>query len=219
MEVIIMRERDRFSISIKGVVKNNDSYLLRKNERTEYELLGGRLEKDDISPQERLTIEFKEESGIDVSVGTFREPWLYEIGYSNIIIVPYLCQALTIPEVLYDEDGGELEWIKDSEINSIFMPQGYKDTILEKIPHKSYSIPAKKFFKIIPNYVERNYYVDVRVFKGNDVFWQGELVHFNTPRDLIYKNLGEEFKDCVLQAQEITINREQDTIILNYTIL
>ncbi|HJD47139.1 MAG TPA: hypothetical protein H9909_09865 [Candidatus Mediterraneibacter norfolkensis] len=211
-------DNDKFGVSIKGVLKQNGKYLLRKNERGEYELLGGRLEKDDLCPQIRLKTEFIEESGITINVGEFCEPWLYEIGYSNVMIIPYKCEAIDIPETLYDEDGGELEWVDENLISSIFMPQGYKDTIWGNIPHKSYSIPAKKYFKIIPNYVERNYFVKVRVYQKEQLIWEGALNHFNSPRDFIYKNLGENYKDCMLDSQEISIDRENDTIILNYII-
>lgn len=209
---------DKFGVSIKGVLKKDGKYLLRKNERKEYELLGGRLEKDDSCPQERLVTEFVEESGITVKVGDFCEPWLYEIGYSNVMIVPYCCEAVDVPEILYDEDGGELEWVDEEMINSVFMPQGYKDTIWGATPHKSYSIPAKKFFKIIPNYVERNYYVKVRAFQNSQLLWEGVLKHFNAPRDFVYKGLGETYKDCILESREITIDREDDSIVLNYNV-
>ena len=46
------------SVSVKGVIKKNNSFLLRKNERDEYELLGGKLEKDDINLRDRLKKEF-----------------------------------------------------------------------------------------------------------------------------------------------------------------
>ena len=46
------------SVSVKGVIKKNNSFLLRKNERNEYELLGGKLEKDDINLRNRLKKEF-----------------------------------------------------------------------------------------------------------------------------------------------------------------
>ena len=40
---------DQFAISVKGILEVNGKLLLRKNERLEYELLGGRLEKGDPS--------------------------------------------------------------------------------------------------------------------------------------------------------------------------
>lgn len=209
---------DRFGVSIKGVIEVENKMLLRKNERCEFELLGGRLEKGDSSAESRLITEFKEESGVEIEVLDYAEPWLYEIGLKNIIIVPFICKAINIPKVLIDEDGGTLHWIDKQEVDSVFMPQGYKDTIFNKIPHKSYSIPAKFFFKIIPNYVERDYFVEVRVTEKGVAIFDRPLPHFYSPRDFIFTNLGEKYKDANLFAQPIGIDYEQDKVILNYEI-
>jgi hypothetical protein len=215
MEEIIM---DRFGVSIKGVIEVDGKILLRKNERCEYELLGGRLEKGDASAESRLITEFVEESGIKIEVLENREPWLYEIGLKNIIIVPFVCKALSIPDVLVDEDGGTLHWIYKNELNAVFMPQGYKDTISGDVPHKSYSIPAKSFFKIIPGYVERDYYIDVCVMEENTELLHLPLPHFHSPRDFIFTQLGEKYKDAKLIAEPIGINYGEDKIVLNYKI-
>ncbi len=210
---------DRFSVSIKGVLEVEGKFLLRKNERREYELLGGRLEKGDISAESRLITEFIEESGVEISVVEHREPWLYEIGTKNIIIVPYLCQAISFPKIMIDEDGGTLHWIEKEEINKIFMPQGYKDTISNMIPHKSYSIPAKFFFKIIPNYIERDYFVKIRVTEKSRELIDLFLPHFYSPRDFIFSKLNKKYKDATLLSQPISIDYEEDTITLNYSIV
>ena len=72
------------SVSVKGVIKKNNSFLLRKNERNEYELLGGKLEKDDINLRDRLKKEFLEESGIKITVKTlvFKYKWRQSFNYS-----------------------------------------------------------------------------------------------------------------------------------------
>lgn len=209
---------DRFSVSVKGVLELGGQYLLRKNERTEYELLGGRLEKTDSSAAERLVTEFSEESGIKVQVCSQLEPWLYEIGLKNIIIVPYVCKALSVPDQLVDEDGGTLHWIQAKDIQSCFMPQGYKDTIDAIIPHKSYSIPANFFFKVIPNYVERDYYIEICVMERAVEVLHAPLVHFHSPRDFIFSRLGSEYKNAQLLSMPIGIDHDRDTVILNYII-
>ena len=117
---------DRFSVSVKGVLEANGKLLLRKNQRNEYELLGGHLEKEDPTAEQRLITEFAEESGIQIEVLEHREPWLYEVGSKNIIIVPFTCRALRIPEVLRDEDGGTLHWLSAEEAAACFMPQDIK---------------------------------------------------------------------------------------------
>lgn len=210
--------KNRFAVSVKGVLMHNDYCLLRKNERQEYELLGGRLEKNDLSAERRLSIEFIEESGVKIEVVKNLEPWLYEIGLRNIIIVPYECKALDIPQLLVDEDGGTLHWIHKDEISGLYMPQGYKDTIKASVPHKSYSFFPKKFFKPTPNFVDREYYVRVHVTKNNEEILSELLIHHISPRDFISSKLGELYNGEELKSLPITIDRSNDTIIINYTI-
>jgi len=210
--------KNRFAVSIKGVLKYNDCYLLRKNERQEYELLGGRLEKDDVSAENRLSIEFIEESGVKINIVKNLEPWLYEIGLKNIIIIPYECISIEIPKILIDEDGGSLHWIHKNEINSLYMPQGYKDTIIASVPHKSYSFFPKKIFKPTSNFVDREYYIRIHVTKNKDEVLSELLIHHISPRDFISLKLGELYNEKELKSLPTTIDRDNDTIILNYNI-
>ena len=131
------------SVSVKGVIKKNNSFLLRKNERDEYELLGGKLEKDDINLRDRLKKEFLEESGIKIIVNKELEPWFLNINGDKVLIIPYICNIEYIPSVLYDQDGGELYWVKERNINKINIPKGYLDTINQISTHDSTTISKK----------------------------------------------------------------------------
>lgn len=62
-----------FKVSAKGIACLNDTYLLRVNERQEYELLGGKLEHDDVSLAEWVRQEFLEESGVILEPGEARD--------------------------------------------------------------------------------------------------------------------------------------------------
>ena len=117
------------SVSVKGVIKKNNSFLLRKNERNEYELLGGKLEKDDINLRDRLKKEFLEESGIKIIVNKELEPWFLNINGDKVLIIPYICNIDYIPSVLYDQDGGELYWVKGRNINKINISKIRKEKI------------------------------------------------------------------------------------------
>ena len=209
---------DRFGVSIKGVLEVNGKFLLRKNQRLEYELLGGHLEKEDSTAEQRLITEFEEESGIQIVVLEHREPWLYEVGSKNILIVPYLCSAVHIPDVLTDQDGGTLHWLSAEEAAASLMPQGYKDTIRGEIPHRSDSAPSGSFFRIIPNYVERDYFVEVRVQEHGAELMKAPLRHHCAPRDLIARELGAMHRNAALISNPISIDHAHDTITLNYEI-
>jgi hypothetical protein len=130
---------DCFRISVKGVLEVSGKYLLRHNERNEWELLGGTLEADDASIEGRLIQEFLEESGIKVTVSGAREPWLYEIGSRCILILPYVCAALHVPATLFDQDGGTLGWFADEQLDGLNMPAGYLCSIRGLVPVSSQS--------------------------------------------------------------------------------
>ena len=207
---------DRFSVSVKGVLEVGGKFLLRKNQRHEYELLGGHLEKGDATAVQRLITEFAEESGIRVEVMAHREPWLYEVGSKNIIIVPYTCRAVHVPDALTDQDGGTLHWLSADEVAAAHMPQGYKDTIRGALPHQSCSAPSGSYFKIIPGYVETDYAVEIRVKQGDSELLSAPLPHRCAPRDLIARKLGARCETSELVSDPIGIDRARDTIILNY---
>ena len=208
-------ERQTFSVSIKGILYKDGKYLLRKNQRNEYELLGGRLEGNDQTPEERIVKEFMEESGIEVKVETYREPWLYEIAKKNIIIVPYICSIISCPNELIDNDGGIVQWIEREELDTINIPIGYIDSIRNVIPRKGFSILPGDYFKIIPNYTERDYYIKVvmKNLNGEEII-SDYLEHFVSPRQFLKEKLGEKYISENIISQPIS--REKDTVILNY---
>lgn len=208
-------EKQTFSVSVKGILYQNGKYLLRKNQRNEYELLGGRLESNDQTPEERIIREFMEESGVEVKVETHREPWLYEIAKKNIIIVPYVCTALNYPNQLVDNDGGTIHWIEREMLDTINMPYGYIDSIRNLIPRKGFSVLPGDYFKIIPNYTERDYYIKIVIknLDGEDIL-NDYLKHFVSPRQFIRAKLGEMYVEENIIS--LPIRKENDTVILNY---
>lgn len=137
-----------FKVSVKGIIKKNGKCLLRKNERSEYELLGGKLEYTDDSLYDRVIQEFKEESGINIKANKIKEPWFYIIGNKANLIIPINCDILFIPHTLYDQDGGSPEWINIKDVKDLNMPSGYKDSIIGYIPSLSFThIVSHKIFQ------------------------------------------------------------------------
>lgn len=128
-----------FSISIKGILSVDNKYLLRENERNEYELIGGKLEYTDEEIANRLTQEFIEESGIKIEPLRVLEPWFYVIGRKSSLIIPMTCRAIEFPQRLYDHDGGKLEYIEKDKVDAINIPTGYLESINNQIPSISFT--------------------------------------------------------------------------------
>lgn len=123
-----------FKVSVKGIAESCGSHLLRVNERDEYELLGGKLERSDRSLAYRVRQEFLEESGLEVQPRRVLEPWFYVFGDRPVLIVPLLCEVVCVPEVMVDQDGGRLEWVEEARLSSIDLPKSYRDSICARRP-------------------------------------------------------------------------------------
>jgi 8-oxo-dGTP pyrophosphatase MutT (NUDIX family) len=73
LKVMILAAMSKLSVSVKGVVLRNNNadaeVLLLRNDRNEWELPGGRMDSGE-TPEECLAREFKEETGLLVSVSS-----------------------------------------------------------------------------------------------------------------------------------------------------
>lgn len=205
-----------YSVSVKGILQERGSVLLRRNEREEFELVGGRLEAEDASLQARLRQEFLEETGIAVEVLEQREPWLYEPGGKGVIVIPFRCRALRIPETLEDQDGGTLHWVPEGEIGALPMPQGYRDSIRGAVPARSVSARIGTYFKIIPNYKETKFAVRIRVREGGKILMEEPLAQGCAPREAIRSQLGAE-KEARLRPLPASADFVQETVVLEYS--
>ncbi len=185
---------DEFSVSVKGIVCQNGKILLRKNQRKEYELIGGKFDADVFSSHDQLVKEFMEEAGAKIEVLSLRFPWLYLIGKKNIIVAPYICELLSLDRAHRDEDGGKIIWVNTSDIESIFLPRGYCDSIFGRIPRTSFSPDEGVFLKFIPNYVEFSYYIKIIVTAlGGSIILDEYLRHYCSPLDLLKGKLDIDF--------------------------
>lgn len=122
-------------ISVKGVVANDaGEYLLGKNSRNEWELLGGRIESGE-DPLDTLRREFNEEAGIEVDV------WPRPLGAcvfdvlepqgQFVFIVAFGCEpASPTVKVRKSHEHRELRWFDVAEAVALpNLPDGYKQMI------------------------------------------------------------------------------------------
>src|SRR6185295_699375 len=123
-------------VSVKGIVFENDKVWLRKNERQEWELPGGKLDEGE-QPEETVTREMREELGFDVGVIKPVQAHLYAIKKSTdeskgVLVVSYLCKIIQKSgnfEIEGEAGKAEFKPFTLEEIASLNMPQFYKDAI------------------------------------------------------------------------------------------
>ncbi len=121
----------KYPVSVKGIVSVNGKIILLKNEREEWELPGGKIEKNETA--EQCTIrEIKEELNIDVQIDSIVDVWLYSVlNKVNVLIVTYLCNPLKIDisKIKISNEHKELGFFLPNEIEQLNMPDGYKTSI------------------------------------------------------------------------------------------
>ncbi|MGF6240777.1 8-oxo-dGTP pyrophosphatase MutT (NUDIX family) [Paraburkholderia sp. GAS38] len=123
-------EDGRYAVSIKGVVFNEpDRVILLLNERQEWELPGGRIERGE-SPAECVVREFKEELDIAISPAVLLDTYLFEvIPRKHVFIVTYGCQLAGVFCPKISEEHLQACTF-DVNVLPVNLPEGYRNSIL-----------------------------------------------------------------------------------------
>jgi len=118
-----------FPVSVKGVAVQGGKVLLLENERTEWELPGGKLELGE-DPPDCVVREIGEESGWAVSAGPLLDCWQYHIrAGADVVIVTYGCYVhSTHPPVVSDEHK-RVGLFTLEQVPGLVMPDGYKRSV------------------------------------------------------------------------------------------
>jgi len=124
----------RFPVSVKGVVEINGRVPLLRNERSEWELPGGRLDlgEDLEATAER---EVLEELGISVQCRALVDAWTYcpAGGAATVVIVvfdrvPRTPLAAT-RSLTWSSEHSEARWFDVASLANVEMPEPYKRSI------------------------------------------------------------------------------------------
>jgi 8-oxo-dGTP pyrophosphatase MutT (NUDIX family) len=118
-----------FPVSIKGVLYDGGKVVLLENERSEWELPGGRLESGE-SPEICLEREVGEALGIAVQVGQLLDCWVYEVlPQREVLIVTYGLRRRDADVLRVSEEHRRIGLFSLDEIDQIALPRGYHRAI------------------------------------------------------------------------------------------
>jgi 8-oxo-dGTP pyrophosphatase MutT (NUDIX family) len=117
-----------FPVSVKGVVLVGGQVVLLRNERSEWELPGGRLEAGE-SPAACVAREIREELAIEVAVADLLDCWVYEVVPGReVVIVTYGCHHRG-GSVAISPEHNAVGLFDPGEIDALPMPDGYRRSI------------------------------------------------------------------------------------------
>ncbi len=121
-----------FPVSIKAVVSDGERVALLRNEREEWAIPGGKLEKGE-SPLECCEREVLEELHFPARVVFIIDSWLYNIlDKAEVLIVTYGCAPLKkeqLNSLRVSHEHKELRLFAFHELDALSLPLGYRKSI------------------------------------------------------------------------------------------
>ena len=119
----------RFTVSVKGILRERGRVLFLRNERDELELPGGQLELGE-SVEEALVREIREETGIVAEPDALVHAGVFEVvPGQHVLVIVYRCHHQSGTLSLSDEHVGH-EWLQDAEMKRPDMPEFYRTAIV-----------------------------------------------------------------------------------------
>ena len=119
---------DKFPISIKAIVIDDNKVLCLKNERNEWDFPGGKINfKEDI--EKCLIREVKEETNLSINSLNILKPFNIKFNDVPVFILLYSAKISCDSPLNISYEHSEYNFFSKSEIKNLNMPRNYKDLI------------------------------------------------------------------------------------------
>ena len=119
---------DKFPISIKAIIIDDNKVLCLKNERNEWDFPGGKINfKEDI--EGCLKREVKEETNLDIKNLKILKPFNLKFNDVPVFVIVYSAEISCDSSIVVSYEHSEYNFFSKSEIKNLNIPQSYKNLI------------------------------------------------------------------------------------------
>ena len=123
---------DKFPISIKAIIIDDNKVLCLKNERNEWDFAGGKINfNEDV--EECLKREVKEETNLKINNLNILKPLNLNFNDVSVFVLLYKAEISCHSPILISYEHSEYNFFSKSEIKNLNMPQAYKNLIEDLI--------------------------------------------------------------------------------------
>ena len=119
---------DKFPVSIKAIIIDDNKALCLKNERNEWDFPGGKINFDE-DVEEGLIREVKEETNLDIKNLKILKPFNLKFNDVPVFIVVYSCEISCNSSILTSYEHSEYNFFSKSEVKNLNMPQSFKNLV------------------------------------------------------------------------------------------
>ena len=123
---------DKFPISIKAIIIDDNKVLCLKNERSEWDLPGGKIEfNEDV--ENCLIREIKEETNLSVENLNILKPLNLKFNDVSVMVLIYSASISCDSPIIISHEHSEYNFFSKSEIKNLNLPENYKNLIEDLI--------------------------------------------------------------------------------------
>ena len=119
---------DKFPISIKAIIVDNNRILCLKNERNEWDFPGGKINFNE-GVEESLKREVKEETNFNIKNLNILKPLNLKFNDVSVFVLLYSAEISCDSPIIISYEHSEYNFFSKSEIKNLNMPQDYKNLI------------------------------------------------------------------------------------------
>ena len=119
---------DKFPVSIKAIITDDNKVLCLKNERNEWDFPGGKINfNEDV--KECLIREVKEETNLSINNLNILKPLNLKFNGVSVFVLLYSAEISCDSPLSISYEHSEYNFFSKSEIKNLNMPQDYKNLI------------------------------------------------------------------------------------------